>query len=392
MKEILKFLVNYQMKINPGQHQAFPGKTKECKGRLWGLRMKRKKRKTYSFGGFTLIELLVALVISSIIISSLLGFMVNILTTDRREQAKTNSELEIQSAINYIARDLRQAVYIYDADALATNHSKTSNSGIRDQIPPVKTTTGCSDLNICRPVLVFWKRELMKDAIPVSGGADDTFVYSLVGYYLIKDKDDVDSDTWSEAARIARFQIKDGVKDNDGAYITDPDDGFAAFDISGADTLREKMNRWEKDSMKPYDNPVQVLVDYIDHSNDATKIPAPNKNIPGGGGSPPTTYPASSEYAKFCENILPTNYTNESGIISYQAQLVPNYNADSFPDELKTGSFYACVDSLSTQAKIFIRGNALARFNPNNAEYEESRSQFFPTTSLRVQGRGILGE
>ena len=311
--------------------------------------------------------------------------MVNILTTERREQAKTNSELEIQSAINYIARDLRQAVYIYDADALA------SDSGIKDQIPPVSGTAGCNDPKTCRPVLVFWKRELIEEIIPVGTGHDDAFVYSLVGYYLIKD--DSDSDTWSGTARIARFQIKDGAKNDDGAYITDPDVGFGdGFDLSGTDTLMEKMNKWEKGDDE-YDSPAQVLVDYIDHSNDATKIPPPNETTPGDGGSTPTTYPPSTEYANFCEDILPTNYTDDSGTITYQAQLVPNYDADSFPDELKTGSFYACVDSLSTQAKVFLRGNALARFNSiNNAEYEESQSQFFPKTSLRVQGRGILGE
>ena len=35
-----------------------------------------------------------------------------------------------------------------------------------------------------------------------------TFVYSLVAYYLIKDN----NATWSNGARIARWQIRDGVK------------------------------------------------------------------------------------------------------------------------------------------------------------------------------------
>ncbi|WP_338422923.1 hypothetical protein [Anabaena sphaerica] len=45
--------------------------------------------------GFTLIELLVGLVMAFIIITSLLGFMITIMETDRKEQAKATSEQEI---------------------------------------------------------------------------------------------------------------------------------------------------------------------------------------------------------------------------------------------------------------------------------------------------------
>ncbi|MHC5732902.1 MAG: hormogonium polysaccharide secretion pseudopilin HpsC, partial [Nostoc sp.] len=64
----------------------------------------------------------------------------------------------------------------------------------------------------CQPILVFWKRTFLPSAITLSTSTttnktDDTFVYSLVAYYLIKDS----STTWSKAARIARFEISDGV-------------------------------------------------------------------------------------------------------------------------------------------------------------------------------------
>lgn len=101
--------------------------------------------------GFTLIELLVALILASIIIASLLSFMVNILGTDRREQAKASSEQEIQAALDYIARDLQQATYIYDQTGIAA---------IQAQLPPAGgTVAGCPDATSCQPVLVFWKRD-----------------------------------------------------------------------------------------------------------------------------------------------------------------------------------------------------------------------------------------
>ncbi|NEO96997.1 MAG: prepilin-type N-terminal cleavage/methylation domain-containing protein, partial [Moorea sp. SIO3G5] len=61
-------------------------------------------------GGFTLIELLVAMIVAVLIIAPLLRFMITIVDTDRKEQAKATSEQEIQAAMDYIARDLEQAV------------------------------------------------------------------------------------------------------------------------------------------------------------------------------------------------------------------------------------------------------------------------------------------
>jgi len=43
---------------------------------------------TQAPGGFTLIELLVAMILAALVITPLLGFMLNIMDTDRKEQAK----------------------------------------------------------------------------------------------------------------------------------------------------------------------------------------------------------------------------------------------------------------------------------------------------------------
>jgi len=50
--------------------------------------------------------------------------MLNIMDSERKEQAKTTSEQELQH-IDYIAGDLEQAVYIYDDDGLIRNNSAT---------------------------------------------------------------------------------------------------------------------------------------------------------------------------------------------------------------------------------------------------------------------------
>ncbi|MDB9372703.1 hormogonium polysaccharide secretion pseudopilin HpsC [Nodularia sphaerocarpa CS-585] len=297
-------------------------------------------------GGFTLIELLVAALIASIIITPLLGFMVSVMRTDRQEQAKANSEQEIQTALNYISRELKQAVYIYDADGV---------EAIRDQLP-------YADDNQKSPVLVFWKRDLVREVIAAAtGDRDDAFVYSLVAYYLIKDS--TASPTWSNASRIARWQIQDGViartggvscdgYDTEIKYITGncPNEGFASFtqQLEEVGSLEQAMNQWQKNPDRPYNlnfNKLTVLTDYIDQTPILTGSP----NCPADFTSPPVT---------------PGNITG----------------------------FYACVDVENVTAQVFIRGNALARLesNPNNINYSAANSSYFPKTSVRTQGRGFI--
>jgi type II secretory pathway pseudopilin PulG len=188
----------------------------------------KRPRQSNKTGGFTLIELLVAVVLAFLVIAPLLGFMVNIMQTDRNEQAKANSEQEIQAALDYISRDLQQAVYIYDQDALTTPHAALPNrSGIKDQIPPSSgAIDGCPDETSCVPVLAFWKLENMQELSQCNNSngnvllsdcirrrdnnCNDAKVYSLVVYYRIKD--DTCTAPWSCAARIGRFEIHDGVR------------------------------------------------------------------------------------------------------------------------------------------------------------------------------------
>ncbi|TVP64743.1 MAG: prepilin-type N-terminal cleavage/methylation domain-containing protein [Nodularia sp. (in: Bacteria)] len=298
--------------------------------------------------GFTLIELLVAMLIAFLVITPLLGFMVNILATDRQEQAKANSEQEIQSALDYISRDLQQALYIYDAEGI---------DAIKDELPSPTATDRV-------PVLVFWKRELIQGAIPVGGGEDDTFVYSLVAYYLVKDS----NTTWSNAARITRWQIRDGVEDNTASgvsclgysnkYVSGycPSGGFAPFNLDVVGSIHDKMKAWKRlrqytdaDDVVTdvsYSDSPQVLVDFIDQTitNDA----------------PP----------KACTSTIPDSLNTRN--------------------TAKMTGFYACVEADKITAQVFLRGNALARLQSNNLDYNESKRTYYPTTSTQVQGRSFL--
>ena len=315
--------------------------------------------------GFTLIELLVAMILAVLVLTPLLGFMVNILNNDRQEQAKATSEQEIQAALDYIAQDLEQAVYIYDADGL-NNNSTDNPPGIRDQIPPIAKNPNCSDATTCVPVLVFWKRELKNQALQVTGSTsnqkNDSFVYSLVAYYLIKDN----NSTWSKAARIGRFEIKDGVRNPDDFdnYVNETDPqigrspGFKPFNLNLPGTLKEKMDMWTN-SGENYTARTDILIDYIDQST--VGVPQPVD----------------------CQKAL----TQDPEQPNQQAQRVPPDNINP----IKINSFYACVDPSPDKnlVRVFIRGNALARIN-EGATYNSNRLVYFPTVSIQVQGHGLL--
>ncbi|NER34449.1 MAG: prepilin-type N-terminal cleavage/methylation domain-containing protein [Oscillatoria sp. SIO1A7] len=357
-------------------------------------RQERKKPGGFTLG-FTLIELLVAIAMGGLIITPILGLVVSLLNSDRQEQVKGRSEQELQAALDYIARDLQQAVFIYDADGVAA---------IEDELP------FSTDANRT-PVLVFWKRELLNwereidpdrdgpkstekvgclEKIPNSSGSDicseqDYFAFSLVAYYLI----DEPGGTWSQGMRIGRWEIHDGITttnsvnpnilpDRAGAdnqdYLLYPDSGFQAFDLSAAgNNTAQKMNQWSRYPDEAYDttnrNPLTVLVDFIDYNRyDTTSLPTP------------------------------TCGANEATI--------PDFT--KVADKFKTASFYVCVPIATPDgsdpprkpiAEVNLRGNGLLRLNGidrNNANfakevgYEEHRANFFPRSSIRVQGVGFV--
>lgn len=323
--------------------------------------------------GFTLIELLVAMIIAFIVITPVLGFMINVMKTDKQEQAKATSEQDLQTAIDYINQDLQQAVYIYDNDALNRNSSTTAaQSGIKNQIPQRSGgANGCpASVTVCEPVLVFWKRNLVDSAtrsttqtnttVGSLTGGNDTFVYSLVAYYLIEGA----NGSWSDVARIGRFEVSDGIRsttgdgNNNGYHDAfEPDSGFALFDLQKSGNLKTKMNQWTKATANFPANSMDILVDYIDVTNS--------------GADATVTCNTSTEQQVPADNT-PANTT----------------------DAKKYSNFVACVDSEKGTVRVFIRGNALARVNITTKaarnKYQKARDSFFPVVSTQVKGRGFL--
>jgi len=321
--------------------------------------------------GMTLIELLIGTVMAFLIITPMLAFVVDMLNTDRREQVKANTEQDIQAAVDFIAQDLSQAIYIYDQAGITAINPATKLP------PPPTNTTGT-------PILVFWKRQQIKNAVPINSAVsakkpsdcppdgsecNDTYVLSLVAYYQIRDT--TLNSTWCQPSggtcptRIARYEIKDGVKNpisadpaNPYYSLTDsneyaPDAAFDPSFVISKPLVNVTKGAGFKDP--------EVLVNYIDHSSGPTVT------------------------GNECQTALgtPMDTTGVTPIKIPETTLrIPPAPPDS------VNSFYACVDTSKNIARVTLRGNSLRRLQTNNADYDAKKSAFFPTASVQVQGLG----
>jgi hypothetical protein len=338
--------------------------------------------------GMTLVELLVGAIMAFLIITPMLGFVVDMLNTDRREQVKSTTEQDIQAAVDFIAQDLSQAIYIYDNNPVTTSTATTTATGIPallagNFIPPANATQ--------TPILVFWKRRQIKNAVPVNasvtpepnecslgtapgtkGECNDTYVLSLVAYYQVNDQ----LNTWCQPlgndcpTRIARYEISDGVKNPSSPNPNNP--YYYAPDKNNKYAPHEAFKK-EFDISKPTENVTlgpgniinpEVLVNYIDHS--APTQPLPNNECTTALGNPTDT-----------TGVTPTPVPEETLKIA---------NPDN------TNSFYACVDTSKNIARVTIRGNSLRRLQPTGANYDDKKSAYFPTASVQVQGLGATGK
>ena len=305
----------------------------------------------YQVKGMTMIELLVGTIIAFIVITPLMGMVLGMLNDDQRESAKANTEEEIQSALDYIGEDVSQALYIY------TNTTSTDPQ-LNMQIDTIKNflpKTGTPDNE--KPVLVFWKRKIVEDAVPPVNSAllpkdcnpkpyttakpkncdDDNNVLSLVSYQLVPKTDT--NPIWCQPSggtcpsRIVRYEISDGLKKkSDGTYYT-------------KEELGTNLESYRKDSTDnlPYhpdftlSDPLQKVTD----NTDTTKI------------------------AKVTQTVL-VNYIEK---------------------------FELDPSSTNNLAKLTIQGNALRR-NDANAVCDpiaNPNSPYCPKSSVQLRGLSRLG-
>ena len=441
------------------------------------LRLKRVTHRKGLAAGFTLIELLVAALIASFLVAVLLSFLVGVLDSDRKETAKSNAQEELQAAISYISDDLQEAIYIYGSESLA---------GINSQLPHTDSgaTDQCNTTN-CTPILVFWKRfsyspnsEAKYSATPAAAAVKigcmpyltqtaagcgagttatafgrDTYTYSLVAYYLKNDDPLITGNsgsTWSNTARILRWEIKDGyvaycstgkaigstdcpataltstrpnstlISVNSSAlvdtnrYFILPSTGFNRPDFGSVGSLSDLAKGWKKFTDFNFNaDKFLTLVDFMDDTDyaatqggnlaaagtgtsataaSAIKIPI-GKNNTIAGVTSPTNFDCDDPSVGV-GNSSPASAANPLGTVT---QRIPNnFDNSDGTNPSRLSSFYACVTPESVTARIFLRGNAIARLaTPSIAKAfrqpNTSNITFFPNADVRSFGRSAVG-
>lgn len=337
--------------------------------------------------GMTLVELLVGSIMAFLIITPMLGFVVDMLNTDRREQVKSNTEQDLQAAADFIAQDLSQAIYIYDNNPTPNDTPNTTPTGIpaiKDKLPADGT-----------PILVFLKQQQMKNSLPINketaktvtpakcdeainikeGKCNDTYVLSIVAYYQIQENDK--NSIWCQPsggtfcpARIVRYEIRDGLRNPDATDVNNPYYDDKNDDVTDKGQRKSGAFNQNFDPSKPTVGVAtatnwgssEVLVNYIDHSKGPTPIDP-----------------------KECQTALGNPIDQRTATAIGEATLrIPS------PDD-KINSFYACVDTEKNIARVTIRGNSLRRLQANDADFKTTSSAYFPTATVQVKGLGARG-
>ncbi|MCU0551889.1 MAG: prepilin-type N-terminal cleavage/methylation domain-containing protein [Leptolyngbya sp. Prado105] len=112
--------------------------------------------------GFTLIELLVAMIVGALISGGLLFLVIQLVQTNLREGARSDTQRDLQAAIDYIARDVREAVYVYDSNCLDRPAASTVQCpGLINYLP--KNMSGSASNNL--PVLAFWRVDQLPQTV-----------------------------------------------------------------------------------------------------------------------------------------------------------------------------------------------------------------------------------
>jgi prepilin-type N-terminal cleavage/methylation domain-containing protein len=158
--------------------------------------------------GFTLIELLVAILIGSIIVTVLLQLVLELLQVERRETAIDNVQRDMRRALEYIASDVREAVYVYSTPAESQAVESLNNAG---RLPaPIENT-----------VVAFWRLDPVEDnsVLNCAGIGDPDkqdecnvlkvrqATYTLVVYQLIENDGSDPASPWTGQSRIIRYEL-----------------------------------------------------------------------------------------------------------------------------------------------------------------------------------------
>jgi prepilin-type N-terminal cleavage/methylation domain-containing protein len=345
---------------------------------LIGLHCRTQRPNTRS--GFTLTELLVALLVSSIITTLVLGFVVDLMRNNQREASRSNTQREIQAAIDYINRDVREAVYVYDGECLRDDGTKvlgtTECLGILPSLPAALNTGN----NL--PVLAFWRLDPLPEQVQtacrtnaraITTDRNSPFatlpcvagkMYTLVVYSLNRDNP---NGIWKGRSRITRYTLPQFTEGGGTTAVTGWQSplvaGFASWPLNAA---ARPPSRFPGRAANMLGNN-QVLVDFIDNQTNDASAAAAAAVCPSVSGVATERFYASPGDAPL-------------------AAAAPGVNG------LSRRSFYACVrggDAATLNQEVIVRIQGNAAGQPG---LTQTNSSLPITMETRILTRGVLGK
>jgi len=274
--------------------------------RSWLSRRKQRNR------GFTLLELLISMFIGTLIVVTMLSLVLEISESDRKDAARTEVQRDMQLAMNYIAQDLREAVFVYDGRCLgstplgnATTDYATFCPGLLNHLPS-GWNGNMSEINksggAFTPLLAFWKPEELPQAVldacataaKNTGGTSPTDAiidlvnnkgipcisgrsYTLIVYGLDTRNP---SNLWKGRARLSRYRLSQFSESFDPASPT-TNTGW----VNPKETVTSGFLQWPyivdvntgspanaQGSNRPTGSP-EALVDFVDNGLPTSRTP-----------------------------------------------------------------------------------------------------------------------
>jgi hypothetical protein len=321
------------------------------------------------------------------IVAGLTFIVVQMMTSDQRESSRSETQREMQLALDYMATELREAVYVYPGSYLECSTS-SRNSTCTPFTQFLPASVGQDSL----PVLAFWKQQLLPKVIRDQCAAGNPPAgtpclagqsYALVVYSLTKNTNAADS-PWKGKARITRYvlsQYNSSGVSNPG-YVDPTASGvtFTSWPF-GQNAAGQSANLQAATPTGRAD----TLVDFVDFKLQDTTV----ANTAGQTG--------------FCP---PDN----SGVVNYSISPSNNSLTGNFAG---VRSFYACVAAPTTTVSsngttitipdpaqyrdivLYLRGSATGRpgivSDQGGLLLRRADADILPTLQTRVLSRSVLG-
>jgi prepilin-type N-terminal cleavage/methylation domain-containing protein len=346
-------------------------------------RLKKRflKSQGHSTQGFTLIELLVVTAIAGGIVSGLTFIVIQMMTSDQREASRAETQREMQIALDYMASELREAVYVYPGTYLENSRSSlnATDNPFANYLP-ASVTSGAV------PVLAFWKLQTFPQAVkttcagttaatnPAGVACLNGQSYALVVYSLAKKP--TGSTIWKGDARITRYVLSqfDSSGNANLGYV-DPgvNNNFTTWPWANNTGGGVQNLQTARPTGKAF-----TLVDYVNLSQLPTEI-SQTGFCPAGGATGTTT--VGSYDISPTTNMLATAGAGFAGIRSFYACV--------FSQTQTTGTGAGQADPTQYRdVLLFLRGSAVGR--PGVAGVNSNDQDVLPTVQTRVLNRSVL--